>query len=99
MASDCLAVKPLFLPSSWRSNLVCMLLYRALLIILLLLALWRVRWAYAAFVIAGARARSAHRLEVRYDRDLGYPAWLVIDYDRAIADDEFTYSVMAFRRR
>jgi uncharacterized protein DUF6174 len=50
-------------------------------------------------LIADARQRNAHRLEVRYDRDLGYPVWLVIDYDRAIADDEFTYSVMAFVRR
>jgi hypothetical protein len=49
-------------------------------------------------LIADAAERRAHRLEVRYDRDLGYPAWLVIDYDKAIADDEFTYSVMAFRR-
>jgi len=49
-------------------------------------------------LIADARRRNAHRLEVRYDRELGYPAWLVIDYDKAVADDEFTYSVMAFRR-
>ena len=49
-------------------------------------------------LIADARQRNAHRVEVRYDRELGYPAWLVIDYDRAVADDEFTYSVMAFRR-
>jgi hypothetical protein len=49
-------------------------------------------------LIADARRRNAHRLEVRYDRELGYPAWLVIDYDRLVADDEFTYSVMAFRR-
>ncbi len=49
-------------------------------------------------LIADARQRNAHRVEVRYDRDLGYPVWLVIDYDRAIADDESTYSVMAFRR-
>lgn len=50
-------------------------------------------------LIADAQQRNAHRLEVRYDTELGYPAWLVIDYDRAVADDEFTYSVMAFRRR
>ncbi len=49
-------------------------------------------------LIADARQRNAHRVEVRFDRELGYPAWLVIDYDRAIADDESTYSVMAFRR-
>jgi len=49
-------------------------------------------------LIADGRRRNAHRLEVRYDRELGYPAWLVIDYDKAVADDEFTYSVMAFRR-
>jgi hypothetical protein len=49
-------------------------------------------------LIADAAQRKPHRLEVRYDRDLGYPAWITIDYDRAVADDEFTYSVMAFRR-
>ena len=49
-------------------------------------------------LIADAAERHPHRLEVRYDRDLGYPAWVVIDYDKTIADDEFTYSVMTFRR-
>lgn len=49
-------------------------------------------------LIADAAQRKPHRLEVRYDRDLGYPAWITIDYDRAVADDEFTYSVMTFRR-
>lgn len=49
-------------------------------------------------LIANAAKQKPHRLEVRYDRDLGYPAWITIDYDRAVADDEFTYSVMTFRR-
>lgn len=30
-----------------------MILYRAVLIVLLLLALWRIRWAYAGFVLLG----------------------------------------------
>jgi uncharacterized protein DUF6174 len=49
-------------------------------------------------LIESARRQKAHRLEARYDRELGYPVWLVIDYDARIADDEFTFSVMEFVR-
>ena len=41
-------------------------------------------------LISDAIERDAHVLSVVYDRRAGYPAVIVVDYDKQIADDEFT---------
>lgn len=41
-------------------------------------------------LIDDAIDQNAFVLNVRYDRSTGYPTRIVVDYDRQIADDEFT---------
>ena len=48
-------------------------------------------------IVADALRRDADRLEVRYDPVLSYPTRIVVDYDRIVADDEFTLTATAFR--
>lgn len=43
-------------------------------------------------IVEDAIALDPHRLEVHYDARLGYPASISVDFDRRIADDEFTYT-------
>ncbi|MEW5915130.1 MAG: DUF6174 domain-containing protein [Gemmatimonadota bacterium] len=43
-------------------------------------------------VIASALRDGAYRVEVDYDPDNGLPRVIAVDYDRAVADDEFVYS-------
>ena len=44
--------------------------------------------------IEDAQRQNAFRLEVSYDAALGYPTLIAVDYDRTIADDEFTYTTI-----
>jgi hypothetical protein len=44
-------------------------------------------------IIDDAIALDPYQLEVRYDARLGYPTLISVDFDRRIADDEFSYTV------
>ena len=48
--------------------------------------------------IRRALAAGAHRVVVKYDRQLGYPIWADIDPRRDVVDDEVFFRVMGFRR-
>jgi hypothetical protein len=43
-------------------------------------------------VIAAALRDDAYRVEVDYDSNNGFPRLISVDYDRAVADDEFVYT-------
>jgi hypothetical protein len=47
-------------------------------------------------LISDAIERGAHVLSVVYDRGAGFPAATVVDYDKQIADDEFTIDASDF---
>jgi Family of unknown function (DUF6174) len=49
-------------------------------------------------VIRRALAAGAHRVVVKYDRQLGYPIWADLDPRRDVIDDEVFFRVMGFRR-
>ena len=44
------------------------------------------------------RSRAAHRVVVKYDRQLGYPIWADLDPRRDVIDDEVFFRVMGFRK-
>jgi hypothetical protein len=48
-------------------------------------------------VIDQARATGAHRIAVDYDRVLGYPRSIAIDYSREAVDDELSLTVSELR--
>jgi hypothetical protein len=47
--------------------------------------------------IANILRQKPARFEADYDPLLGYPTRIVVDFDRIVADDEFSYTATEFR--